>query len=224
MVAVAILGGAAIGAVGSVAGAGMGASAQSKAAQNAAAIQKQQYDQTREDLSPYRTAGASANTQYSDLMGVNGASARNAAFSNYQTDPSYAWQQQQAVNQVQASAAARGSLFSGGTLRGISDRTQNIANMDYGNYLQRLAGLSERGQNAAAQTGSFGANAASGAANAAYEGGAAQAAGYAGAANGINSAINNGLTAYGYYKGYQPGGSGAFSNYGGTAQSILNGA
>lgn len=136
------------------------AKAEKRAAQAASGIQQQQYEETRNDLAPYRNSGAGANTQYSDLMGINGGEARNAAFSNYQQDPSYAWQRQQAIDAVQGSAAARGSLFSGNTLRSISDRTQNIANTDYSNYLQRLSGLSNQGENAAAQTGQFGANAA----------------------------------------------------------------
>ena len=141
------------------------AKAQKRAADAALALQKQQFEQTRADLSPYRQAGAGALGQYGNLLGLNGEDARNAAFANYRTDPSYAWQRQQAIDATQGSAAARGSLFSGSTLRGISDRTQNIANLDYGNYMSRLSGLGQQGQNAAAQTGAFGqnyANAASG--------------------------------------------------------------
>lgn len=136
------------------------ADAQKRAADAANNTIKQQYEQTRADLAPYRDTGATANTQYGNLMGLNGEGARNQAFAMYQTDPGYQWQRQQAIDATQGSAAARGGLFSGSTLRSISDRTQNIANLDYGNYLSRLSGLQAVGANAAAQTGQFGANAA----------------------------------------------------------------
>lgn len=136
------------------------ADAQKRAADAANNTIKQQYEQTRSDLAPYRDSGATANTQYSNLLGLNGDGARNQAFSMYQTDPGYQWQRQQAIDSTQGSAAARGGLFSGSTLRGISDRTQNIANLDYGNYLSRLSGQAAVGANAAAQTGQFGQNAA----------------------------------------------------------------
>ncbi len=157
--------------------------AEKRAAQAAAGISKAQYEETRGDLAPYRNSGAAANNQYTSLLGLNGDTSRNAAFANYQTDPSYDWQRNQAINSVQGSAAARGSLFSGNTLRGISDRTQNIANLDYGNYLQRLSGLSEQGRSAAVAGGQFGANAA------AAQGGYAQDVGRANAASIIAPAL-----------------------------------
>lgn len=136
------------------------AKAEKRAAQAGQKMVADQYAETRADLAPFRTSGAAANTQYTDLLGLNGDASRNAAFANYRTDPSYDWQRNEAIDSVQGSAAARGSLFSGNTLRGISDRTQNIANRDYGNYLQRLSGLSEQGRNAAVAGGQFGASAA----------------------------------------------------------------
>lgn len=134
------------------------AGAQKRAATAALNLQKDTYNQSMANLAPFRTNGANAVDQYGNLLGVNGAAARNAAFANYQTDPAYDWQRNQAINAVQGSAAARGSLFSGNTLRGISDRTQNIANLDYGSYLQRLANLAAQGQNAAIAGGSLGQN------------------------------------------------------------------
>lgn len=136
------------------------AKAQKRAADAANATVKEQYQQTRGDLSPFMQSGNAANTQQSNLIGLNGQGAQNQAFAMYQQDPSYQWQRQQAIDATQGSAAARGSLFSGSTLRGISDRTQNIANLDYSNYWNRLGGLADRGQNAATALGSFGANAA----------------------------------------------------------------
>lgn len=197
----ALIGSAVIGAGASAYSANKAASAQKKAAAQSAQIQQDQYAQTRSDLAPYRDSGAAANTQYGNLMGLNGESARNNAFSMYQTDPSYQWQRNQAIDATQGSAAARGGLFSGATLKGISDRTQNIANLDYGNYVNRLAGLASSGQNAAAQTGQFGAGAANGMSNAYTNAGNATAGAYTGAANSFNNALSQGAGIYGAYRG-----------------------
>lgn len=205
-VAAAIGGAAVVGAGASVYSANKAASAQTKAANQSAQIQKDQYAQTRSDLAPYRDSGAAANTQYSNLLGLNGEGARNNAFSMYQTDPGYQWQRQQAIDATQSSAAARGSLFSGAALKAISDRTQNIANLDYGNYLSRLSGLQAVGANAAAQTGQFGANAANGVSNAYTNAGNARAGAYTAMGQGINDVLGQGASLYGAYRG------GAFGN------------
>ncbi len=173
--------------------------AEKRAAQAAAGISKAQYEETRGDLAPYRNSGAAANSQYTSLLGLNGDTSRNAAFANYQTDPSYDWQRNQAINSVQGSAAARGSLFSGNTLRGISDRTQNIANLDYGNYLQRLSGLSEQGRSAAVAGGQFGANAAVAQGGYAQDVGRANASSIIAPALGWNQFNNNAAQAMGAF-------------------------
>ena len=77
MVAAAIVGGAVVGTVGSSLAAGAQADAagdaaavQAQAQREATAEQRRQYNQTREDLAPYRDTGNNALQQYAALSGI----------------------------------------------------------------------------------------------------------------------------------------------------------
>ena len=201
MVAVAIVGSAAIGAGASIAAGNKAASAQKRAAQQSADIQRQQYEQTRADLAPYRDTGATALGRYGDLLGMRGPDAYQAALQGYTQSPFLARMVQDTVGSVEASRAARGGLFSGATAQEIGDRTGQLYLGDFNNYLSRLGGMVDTGAGAATQTGQFGANAASGQANAYQAAGNARAQGYINMGNSINNALSQGAQAYGAYKG-----------------------
>ncbi len=209
MVAVAI-GATVLSAGASVYGANKAASAQKKSAQQAGDIQKQQYEQTRADLSPYRDVGSNALSRYQSLLGMNGQDAYKSALGDYQQSPFLAQLVKDTQRGVDASSAARGGLYSGATAQAIGDRTANLYLGDFNNYLSRIGGLVDTGQNAASQTGQFGANAAAGRAQAATAAGNAQAGGFINMANGVNNALSQGASLYGAYKGgafgspYQP--------------------
>jgi hypothetical protein len=201
MVAVAIVGSAAIGAGASIAAGNKAASAQKKAAQQSADIQRQQYEQTRADLAPYRDTGATALGRYGDLLGMRGPDAYQAALQGYTQSPFLARMVQDTVGAVDASRAARGGLFSGATAQEIGDRTGQLYLGDFNNYLSRLGGMVDTGAGAATQTGQFGANAASGQANAYQAAGNARAQGYINTGNSINNALSQGAQLYGAYQG-----------------------
>ena len=140
--------------------------------------------------------------------------------SDLTTDPSYQWRLDQGMKNLQASAAARGTLGSGQNLKDITDYSQGAASQEYQNaysrYMQqqetlynRLAGLAGIGTSAtsagnAALQGSataMGQNTMAGAgasSNYLTGGAAAQAAGQVGSANaigsGIGGAANNWMT------------------------------
>lgn len=134
------------------------AKAQKRAADAALGLQKEQYQQARTDLSPYREAGSTALGQLGNLYGLNGAAAQQSGFDQFRADPGYQYAVDQGTQQVQGSAAARGMLQSGGTLKAIQSRAMNLADQGYNTYLGRLQGLAAGGQNAAVQTGQFGQN------------------------------------------------------------------
>lgn len=195
-------------AVAAVAGAGASiysankaASAQKKAAAQSADIQRQQYEQTRADLAPYRDVGGAALGQYQGLLGMKGKDAQQAALSQYTESPFLSQLVDRTTRAVDASRAARGGLFSGGTAQEIGDRAGQLYLGDYNNYLSRVGGLVDTGYGAATQTGQFGQNAAAGQANSALAAGNAKAGGYINAANGFNNALNQGASLYGAYKG-----------------------
>lgn len=198
----AIIGGSALlGAGASVYGANKAASAQKKAAQQAGDIQRQQYEQTRGDLAPYRDVGSNALSRYQNLLGMNGQDAYQSSLNDYQQSPFLSQLVKDTQRGVDASSAARGGLFSGSTAQAIGDRTGQLYLGDFNNYLSRVGGLVDTGASAATQTGNFGANAASGRANAATAAGNAQAGGYINMANGVNNALSQGASLYGAYKG-----------------------
>ena len=117
-------------------------------------------------------------------------------------DPGYQFRLSEGMKGLERSAAARGGLLSGGTLKGIQRFGQDLASTEYQNAFNRyqaertgtlnpyqsLAGV---GQSTANQLSNMGMNYANQAGEA-YQGAAnARASGYVGAANAINQGIGN---------------------------------
>lgn len=183
-----------IGAAGSIAGAAIGAGAagsaadkQAAASQYATDMQRQMYDQTRADQQPWRDAGAKALSQMSDPDFQKSFTA-----ADFQQDPGYQFRMQQGQDAIERSAAARGGLQSGGTLKAINEYGQNFASNEYGNAYNRfnndrttrfnrlssIAGAGQTATNEVSQAGqNFGAQAGQNAIGAANAQGAAGIAG-----------------------------------------------
>jgi hypothetical protein len=100
-------------------------------------------------LSPWATTGQPANQQQSNLLGLNGQPAADAAMSTYQTSPGYQWQLGQGLRAVDAAAAAKGMLRSGATLKAEQVYGAGLADSDFGTYWNRLQQLSGSGLDAA---------------------------------------------------------------------------
>lgn len=119
-----------------------------------------------------------------------------------QLSPAYNFQKQQGQqNVLNSDAAGQGSL-SGAALKDLTDYNQSMANTSFnnafnqyqtqqGNIFSRLSGISQLGQNAAANTGQQGTALAGQAAQSATNIGTAQAGGTVGAANAISSGLSN---------------------------------
>lgn len=188
-----------------VLGAITGSNQQAKAAKNAAniqyqstkeasQIQKDMYDQTRQDLSPYSQAGADALKQLMGGMGQDGQFMQSYTGQDIYSDPSYQFRLQQGQNAIQSGAAAQGGLLSGATQKALMNYGQEAAsqefqnaynrfNADQTNQYNRLANLVGVGQNAAAQTGNAGLQTGQAIANNTMAGANAQAAGVVAAGN-----------------------------------------
>jgi hypothetical protein len=141
---------AAIGAGVSAASGIAGGIMQSNAAAKGQKQAQEQFLMQRNDLGPYREGGLGALQAQQNLLGLNGQEAADASLANYQQSPGYTWQLEQGLRGVDASAAARGMLRSGATLKGEMAYAEGLANQDFGQYYQRLAGLSTLGESAAA--------------------------------------------------------------------------
>lgn len=197
MVAVAVVGSAVAG----VAGSAIASKRQADAAGKAADVSDKMYQQTRADLLPYNEAGQYALNNLTANLGYFTAPVKMTKGELVRT-PGYQWNLQQGLKAVQNSAAARGLGSSGAALKGAASYATGLADSTYQNQWQnevanrqnaynRLMGLSELGQNAAAQTGAQGTQAAAQMGNAYISQGNAQAAGIMGAANAISGGINN---------------------------------
>lgn len=64
------------------------------------------------------------------------------------SDPSYQFRLNQGIGAIENSAAARGGLLSGNTLRGVTDYAQNAASQEYNNQFARWLQQLGLGQNA----------------------------------------------------------------------------
>lgn len=175
-----------LGAVGSY----FGSREQAQAADESAQVQREMYQQTREDLGPYREFGQQAlNPLFETAMGAA------------QFDENHpVWK---AINR---SRAAQGVLGSGGTLQSLADYYGTTYQPQRFAQLYDIAGM---GQNAAAQTGVAGSSAAANIGNSLMASGDARATGIAG----IGNSFQNALGQYYYLQGLQGGGGQAFGTF-----------
>lgn len=183
--AVGAIGGAAI----SSSGAKSAANTQAQAADTAAAdnlqasqlasqTQLQMYNQTRSDLMPFSSTGASAMSQLASIFGFGpsgtGTPNASAATSALAQFPGYQFGMDQGVQALDRSAASRGLLLSGAQLKDTQQFGQNYAQQQaWQPYVSALQSASSLGENAAAITGNAGSTAATGSANALLAGGSA---------------------------------------------------
>src|SRR5258708_4152310 len=220
-VATAVIGAGVLGAGATIFGANKAADAQTAAAQQAANTSLSMYNTTRGDLSPYRDIGNTAAGQLtSRLSELTSPITMDQA--TLEKTPGYQFNLTQGQKAVTNSAAARGLGTSGAALKGAATFATGLADSTYQNQFNnaqtnqsnaynRLAGLVQTGENAAAQTGQAGTAAANTAASAQTQAGTAQAAGYNTAAGGIANAAGT-LGGYAAYKGLYGSGSGLNAN------------
>ena len=204
MVAAAVIAGGA-----AIAGGAMASSASKKAAKTQAAsadrasqIQQENFEQTREDLMPYKQAGDTSLKQLMGQMTPDGYFNQTYDGQDTYSDPSYQFRLQQGQNAIQSSAAAQGGLLSGATLKALQNYGQESASQEYSNAYNRfnadqtnrynrLSNLVGIGQNAAAQVGNAGAQTAQAVANNTMAGANSIAAGQVASANNWANTANN---------------------------------
>ena len=204
------------------------ASQQANAANRAADLQNQQYQQTRQDQMPYMEAGRTALNALTPLA----TNYQKFGMDQFTQDPGYAFRLQQGQKALDASAAARGGLISGNALRAAQGYGQEMGSQEYQNAFNRyqternaqlnpLQSLAGVGQTTGQQVGAAGAANAGAVGNYLTGGAAAQAAGTVGGANAITSGLgtylnynqgNNLLSALQRNQSMQPVNTGGYSN------------
>jgi hypothetical protein len=80
-----------------------------------------------------------------NLLGLNGATGQDEGFNRFRNSSGYDFIQKQGIDGITSSAAARGLLNSGSTLKGISNYSSNLASTFLDRYLAQLSGLSNQG-------------------------------------------------------------------------------
>lgn len=204
------------------------AGAQAAAADRAAAGQERMFERQVELSEPWRKAGEQALNKLIPLTDY-----KNFSMSDFQADPGYSFRMSEGMKGLERSAAARGGLLSGSTLKGIQRFGQDLGSQEYMNAfnryqteraarLQPLQSLAGVGQTTAQQIGQAGMQTAQNIGETQMSGAAARASGYVGQANALTGALNTGLN---YYQNQQmmnrlapSGGGGGYSwktpNYG----------
>jgi hypothetical protein len=214
---------AAIGAVGAIGGgliasggAKSAAKTQAQAAADATAAQTAAADKQIALQEPFRQGGMTAQSRIFELLGLQDPNARAAAApsadfgkygrdfgtADFEADPGYAFRQSEGMKALERSAAARGNLLSGSTMKGIQRFGQDLASQEYTNAFNRyqvnrsnqlnpLQSLMGAGQSATnVQTGVQGQLGQNQATNL-YNAGAARASGYVGSANALGGALSS---------------------------------
>ena len=164
--------------------AGKAANAQVNAADKATALQKYMYDTTRADYKPYRDAGASA---------VGGASNLLANPGSIVNDPGYKFGLDQGTQAIGSNAGAKGSYYSGATLKALERYGQDYAGTKLNDSFNRFTSVAQLGATGTAGTAAAGSNYANQAGNNITGAGNALAGAGLYGANGWMSGINNSL-------------------------------
>jgi len=220
------LGGAAISSLASMYGAGKLSQASLSAAnrlatanQGATALQTQMYNDQVARQQPFYQAGLNALPAYSQGVMPGGSLVKPFAATDFQADPGYAFRVSEGLKALDRTAASRGGLLSGATLKGAENYNQNMASNEYNNAYNRyvsdqatqrnaLAGLtgfaptaaqqiSNAGTNYATNVNNLSTNTATNYANADLTGAAARQSAYTGAGGAFANALTpNPLNAY----------------------------
>ena len=203
MVAAAVVGAATVaGSMYSSRQAGKAAKTQAASADQASQIQQENFEQTRKDLMPYKQAGDTSLSQLMGQMTPDGYFNQTYTGQDIYSDPSYQFRLQQGQDAIQSSAAAKGGLLTGATLKALQNYGQESASQEYSNAYNRfnadqtnrynrLSNLVGIGQNAAAQVGNAGAQTAQAVANNTMAGANSIAAGQVASANNWANTANN---------------------------------
>jgi hypothetical protein len=192
----AILGSAVLGAY----SANRASKTQAQAAQQGIDAQERMFNTQNELQAPFRKAGEEALNKLIPLS----SNYTPFGMSQFQQDPGYAFRLSEGMKALDRTAAARGGLLSGSTLKGAQRYGQDLASQEYTNAfnryqternaqlnpLQSLAGLGQTSTNTLTNAaGQMGQNLAAGYGNM----GQARASGYVGGANALTSALGTGI-------------------------------
>jgi hypothetical protein len=221
---------AVVGAGASIYSSNKAADAQREGIAASTAAQQKAFDQQKELQEPFRQGGMTAQNRLMTLLGLSpggdsgltvdqndpnfGKYSKDFSMADYQADPGYAFRLSEGMKGLQNSAAARGLLSSGSTLKGITDYSQGQASQEYGNAYNRyqtnranqlnpLQSLMGSGQTSANTLTNAAGNLGQGLAEGAAALGSSNASSYMNTGNALNSALSGGMNTYMGYNNMQ---------------------
>lgn len=191
------------------------AKTQSKAADAATALQREQFEKTLELNKPFYEAGLKGQDYLLNYLGIGGdpnapgygAGMKPFTGADLASEPGYAFRLGEGINALNKTAAARGGMFSGRALAEATRYGQDYASNEYQNAYNRywntrnqtinpVQSLLGQGQTVAGNLGTAGQNYATGAGNTMMQGADARASGYVGGANALGDALSGAVTPY----------------------------
>jgi len=214
--AAAILGAGVLGAAGSAYAANRASRAQQQAARQGIDAQERMFERQVQLQEPFRQAGLGAQNQLLTLLGLPGGAAGSAEYgsltrpfseTDFQADPGYAFRMSEGMKALERSAAARGGLLSGSTLKGTTRFGQDLASQEYQNAFNRyqiernarlnpLQSLMGAGQTSTNQLTSAAGQLGQGLAQGYGNLGQARASSYVGMGNALTGALGQGVNQY----------------------------
>ena len=231
-VATAVVGGSIIGGVVSSGAARSAANTQADATQAAQDAQERMYERQVQLNEPFRLAGVASQNRLMELLGIRspttpaggtpsefvtnpnssdfGKYARDFGAADFQTDPGYAFRLSEGMKALDRTAASRGGLLSGATLKGAERFNQGLASDEYqrayeryntnrANQLNPLMGYATGpGMSATAASSNAAQNFGTQTGQNLQDIGTARASGYLGSANALSGALNTAGNLYMY--------------------------
>ena len=197
-----------------------------QASREALDLQRRMYEENVARQQPFMQAGQNALNKLAPLA----SEYTPFGMAQFQQDPGYAFRMSEGMKGLERSAAARGGLLSGATMKGLQRYGQEAASQEYQNAFNRygiererrlnpLQSLAGVGQTSTQQVGGYGQNYANqanqlGMTNAANQGNLALGMGniratqYGNAGSALNTALNTDFNALARKFGYGGGGGG----------------
>jgi hypothetical protein len=203
-VATAVVGSAIVGGVVSSNAARKAGDVQANATQAAQDAQERMFERQVELQEPFRQAGINALNKLIPLSDYT-----KFGMDQFQADPGYGFRLSEGMKALDRTAAARGGLLSGATLKGAQRYGQDLASQEYTNAFNRYQTERNAQLNPLQSLAGVGQTATGALTNAAQQFGAqtgqnlqdigtARASGYLGGANALSGALNTAGNAYMY--------------------------
>lgn len=148
----------AIAAGGSIYAANQAADASQAASDAAIAEQRRQFNTAQQNMAPWLRTGESALNRLASLYGLGDGTPN---YDWFKQSPGYQFALNQGLQGLDRSAAARGSLYSGGHNADVLHYAEGLASQNFNNYANRLAGIAGVGQTTATGLGALGQRSAS---------------------------------------------------------------